>query len=47
MNLGICSITNAELRVVVTELQFAWEKRYKRVRVQLLARCDSTFVGGR
>ncbi|CAH9089455.1 unnamed protein product [Cuscuta europaea] len=35
MNLGICSITRAESRAVVTGLQIAWERGYCRVRVQL------------
>ncbi|CAN1229003.1 Putative ribonuclease H protein At1g65750, partial [Linum grandiflorum] len=38
MNLGICSITIAELRAVVTELQIAWERGYRRVQVQLDSR---------
>ncbi|CAN0881248.1 Putative ribonuclease H protein At1g65750 [Linum grandiflorum] len=38
MNLGICSITRAELRAVVTGLQIAWERGYRRVRVQLDSR---------
>ncbi|CAN0915555.1 Putative ribonuclease H protein At1g65750 [Linum grandiflorum] len=35
MNLGICTITRAELKADVTGLKIAWEKGYRRVRVQL------------
>ncbi|CAH9053278.1 unnamed protein product [Cuscuta europaea] len=35
MNLGICSITRAEMRDVVQGLHFAWEFGYRQVRVQL------------
>ncbi|CAN1176386.1 hypothetical protein LINPERHAP2_LOCUS32506, partial [Linum perenne] len=33
--MGVCSITRAELRAVVTGLLIAWEKGYRRVHVQL------------
>ncbi|CAN0919394.1 Putative ribonuclease H protein At1g65750 [Linum grandiflorum] len=35
MNLGIFCITRAELRAVVIGLQLAWERVYRKVRVQL------------
>ncbi|CAN0915554.1 Putative ribonuclease H protein At1g65750 [Linum grandiflorum] len=36
MNLGICTITRAELKADVTGLKIAWEKGYRRVTIQLL-----------
>ncbi|CAI0382345.1 unnamed protein product [Linum tenue] len=39
MNLGICSITRAELIGAVEGLQLAWELGYRRVNVQLDSRC--------
>ncbi|CAI0433284.1 unnamed protein product [Linum tenue] len=38
-NLGICSITRAELRGAVEELQLAWDRGYRRVRVELDSKC--------
>ncbi|CAI0417516.1 unnamed protein product [Linum tenue] len=35
INLGICSITQAELRGVVEGLQVAWDAGHRRVHVQL------------
>ncbi|CAN0925121.1 BAG family molecular chaperone regulator 2, partial [Linum grandiflorum] len=35
MNLGICSITRAELRVVVQGLQMDWELGYRKIQAQL------------
>ncbi|CAN1194204.1 hypothetical protein LINPERHAP2_LOCUS42433 [Linum perenne] len=38
MNLGICSITRAELRGVMTGLQIAWDRGFRRIIVQLDSR---------
>ncbi|CAI0420751.1 unnamed protein product [Linum tenue] len=38
-NLGICSITRAELRGAVEGLQLAWDRGYRRVRVELDSHC--------
>ncbi|CAI0421512.1 unnamed protein product [Linum tenue] len=39
MNLGMCSITRAELRGVMEGLQLAWDMGFRRVRVELDSRC--------
>ncbi|CAL1392568.1 unnamed protein product [Linum trigynum] len=39
MNLGICSVTRAELRGVAEGLQLAWDLGFRRVKVQLDSRC--------
>ncbi|CAN1121084.1 Putative ribonuclease H protein At1g65750 [Linum perenne] len=38
MNLGICSITRAELRGAMTGLQIAWDRGFRRIIVQLDSR---------
>ncbi|CAI0472952.1 unnamed protein product [Linum tenue] len=38
-NLGICSITRAELRGAAEGLQLAWDLGFRRVRVELDSRC--------
>ncbi|CAN1163407.1 hypothetical protein LINPERHAP2_LOCUS25026 [Linum perenne] len=35
MNLGICSITRAELRGPLTRLQITWDKGFQRIQLQL------------
>ncbi|CAN0891083.1 Putative ribonuclease H protein At1g65750 [Linum grandiflorum] len=44
MNMWICSITRAELRVVVHGLQLAWEFGYKHVQVQLDSQATIQFL---
>ncbi|CAI0375210.1 unnamed protein product [Linum tenue] len=39
MNLGICSVTRAELRGVVEGLQLAWDLGFRRVKVQMDSKC--------
>ncbi|CAL1387079.1 unnamed protein product [Linum trigynum] len=39
INLGICSVTRAELRGAVEGLQLAWDMGHRRVRVELDSRC--------
>ncbi|CAI0443132.1 unnamed protein product [Linum tenue] len=39
LNLGACTITQAELRGAVEGLNLAWDKGYRRVRVQLDSQC--------
>ncbi|CAN1791749.1 Putative ribonuclease H protein At1g65750 [Linum perenne] len=38
-NLGICSITRAELRGVVSGLQLAWDRGYRKVQLQIDSQC--------
>ncbi|CAN1139586.1 hypothetical protein LINPERPRIM_LOCUS23954, partial [Linum perenne] len=39
MNLGTCSITRAEMRGVVSGLQLAWERGYRKIQLQLDSKC--------
>ncbi|CAN1788050.1 Putative ribonuclease H protein At1g65750, partial [Linum perenne] len=38
-NLGSCSITRAELRGVVSGLQLAWDRGYRKVQLQIDSQC--------
>ncbi|CAN1134462.1 Putative ribonuclease H protein At1g65750, partial [Linum perenne] len=38
-NLGICSITRAELRGAVSGLQLAWDRGYSKVQLQIDSQC--------
>ncbi|CAN1844672.1 Putative ribonuclease H protein At1g65750, partial [Linum perenne] len=38
-NLGICSIIRAELRGVVSGLQLAWDRGYRKVQLQIDSQC--------
>ncbi|CAN1347081.1 Putative ribonuclease H protein At1g65750, partial [Linum perenne] len=46
INLGKCSITRAELRGVVSGLQLAWERGYRKIQLQLDSQCVVQLLQG-
>ncbi|CAI0385416.1 unnamed protein product [Linum tenue] len=45
LNLGACTITQAELRGAVEGLQVVWDRGYRKVRVQLDSQCPVHLIG--